>query len=63
MKPQARDTIAERIRLHGKQLTAAEHKLVDALLANYPVAGLSSITELAAGRVSAHRQYCASQRS
>jgi len=48
MKPQSRDTIAERIRLHGKQLTGAEHKLVDALLANYPVAGLSSITELAA---------------
>jgi len=48
MKPQSRDTIAERIRLHGKRLTTAEHKLVDALLANYPVAGLSSITELAA---------------
>jgi DNA-binding MurR/RpiR family transcriptional regulator len=48
MKLQSRDTIAERIRLHGKRLTAAEHKLVDALLANYPVAGLSSITELAA---------------
>lgn len=48
MKPQSRDTIAERIRLQGKRLTGAEHKLVDALLANYPVAGLSSITELAA---------------
>jgi len=48
MKPQSRDTIAERIRLQGKRLTGAEHKLVDALLANYPVAGLSSITEFAA---------------
>ncbi len=48
MKPQSRDTIAERIRLHSKRLTGAEHKLVDALLANYPVAGLSSITEVAA---------------
>lgn len=48
MKPQSRDTIAERIRLQGKRLTGAEHKLVDALLANYPVAGLSSITDFAA---------------
>jgi DNA-binding MurR/RpiR family transcriptional regulator len=48
MKSQSRDTIAERIRLHGKRLTGAEHKLVDALLDNYPVAGLSSITEFAA---------------
>ena len=48
MKPQSRDTIAEKIRLLDKRLTGAEHKLVDALLANYPVAGLSSITEFAA---------------
>ena len=48
MKPQSRDTIAEKIRLLDKRLTGAEHKLVDALLAKYPVAGLSSITEFAA---------------
>ena len=47
MTAESRDTIAERIRLHGDRLTRAEHKLVDALLANYPVAGLSSITEFA----------------
>ncbi|MBL8906843.1 MAG: MurR/RpiR family transcriptional regulator [Rhizobiales bacterium] len=46
--PESHDTIAERIRLQGMRLTSAEHRLVDALFANYPVAGLSSITEFAA---------------
>lgn len=41
------ETIAERIRLGTSKLTPAEHKLAHALLANYPVAGLSSITEFA----------------
>jgi DNA-binding MurR/RpiR family transcriptional regulator len=40
-------TIAERMRLHAGRFTRAEERLVTALLANYPVAGLSSITELA----------------
>src|SRR5262245_54252366 len=40
-------TIAERIRLASTRLTPAEHKLANALLASYPVAGLSSITEFA----------------
>lgn len=47
------ETVAERIRLGAPKLTPAEHKLAHALLANYPVAGLSSITEFAkAARVS-----------
>lgn len=47
------ETVAERIRLSTNKLTPAEHKLAHALLANYPVAGLSSITEFAkAARVS-----------
>lgn len=41
------ETVAERIRLGSTRLTPAEHKLANALLANYPVAGLSSITEFA----------------
>jgi DNA-binding MurR/RpiR family transcriptional regulator len=41
------ETVAERIRLGTSKLTPAEHKLAHALLANYPVAGLSSITEFA----------------
>lgn len=41
------ETVAERIRLGTPKLTPAEHKLAHALLANYPVAGLSSITEFA----------------
>jgi DNA-binding MurR/RpiR family transcriptional regulator len=40
-------TVAERIRLASTRLTPSEHKLANALLANYPVAGLSSITEFA----------------
>jgi DNA-binding MurR/RpiR family transcriptional regulator len=50
MTPQAQtktQTIAERIRAASTRLTPAEHKLANALLANYPVAGLSSITEFA----------------
>ncbi|QIG47023.1 MurR/RpiR family transcriptional regulator [Nordella sp. HKS 07] len=47
------ETVAERLRLGAPTLTPAEHKLAHALLANYPVAGLSSITEFAkAARVS-----------
>jgi len=47
------ETVAERIRLSSSRLTPSEHKLANALLANYPVAGLSSITEFAkAARVS-----------
>ena len=47
------ETVAERIRLASSRLTPSEHKLANALLANYPVAGLSSITEFAkAARVS-----------
>lgn len=41
------ETIAERIRLGTSKLTPAEHRLAHALLSNYPVAGLSSITEFA----------------
>jgi DNA-binding MurR/RpiR family transcriptional regulator len=48
MKQPPRTTIAERMRLHADRFTRAEHRLVSALLANYPVAGLSSITDLAA---------------
>jgi DNA-binding MurR/RpiR family transcriptional regulator len=40
-------TVAERIRLTMARLTRAEHALAHALLANYPMAGLSSITEFA----------------
>jgi DNA-binding MurR/RpiR family transcriptional regulator len=40
-------TVAERIRLSMARLTPAESKLASALLANYPVAGLASITEFA----------------
>ena len=64
MKPQSRDTIAERIRLHGKQLTAAEHKLVDALLAE--LSGRRSFEHhrtRSRGQASARRPYCALQRS
>jgi DNA-binding MurR/RpiR family transcriptional regulator len=41
------ETVAERIRLNSARLTPAEQLLANALLANYPVAGLSSITEFA----------------
>lgn len=40
-------TIAERIRDRFGRLTRAERQLADALMANYPVAGLVSITSLA----------------
>ncbi|MEM7444058.1 MAG: MurR/RpiR family transcriptional regulator [Pseudomonadota bacterium] len=40
-------TIAERIRDRFTSLTRAEKQLADALMANYPVAGLTSITALA----------------
>ena len=45
--PAKSQTVAERIRLASTRLTPSEHKLAHALLANYPVAGLSSITEFA----------------
>jgi DNA-binding MurR/RpiR family transcriptional regulator len=40
-------TIAELIRASMRVLTRAERQLANALMANYPVAGLTSITELA----------------
>jgi DNA-binding MurR/RpiR family transcriptional regulator len=42
-------TVAERLRLRSGELTAAERKLMAALFANYPIAGLASITEFARG--------------
>jgi DNA-binding MurR/RpiR family transcriptional regulator len=45
--PAKPETVAERIRLASTRLTPSEHKLAHALLANYPVAGLSSITVFA----------------
>lgn len=47
MRGSQRQTIAERIRLSYGALTRAERQLVAALMANYPVAGLTSITEFA----------------
>jgi DNA-binding MurR/RpiR family transcriptional regulator len=47
MRGQPRTTIAEKLRLKSAELTAAERKLMSALFANYPMAGLSSITEFA----------------
>ena len=47
MRGHDKATIAERIRTRFDALTRAERQLVNTLLANYPVAGLSSITELA----------------
>jgi DNA-binding MurR/RpiR family transcriptional regulator len=44
---QRNTTIAERLRLQSGELTAAERKLMAALFANYPMAGLASITEFA----------------
>jgi DNA-binding MurR/RpiR family transcriptional regulator len=44
---QADLTVAERIRGQYGDLTQAERQLASALLANYPVLGLSSITEVA----------------
>ncbi len=48
MRAQQRSTtVAERLRLKAAELTAAERKLMTALFANYPMAGLVSITEFA----------------
>ena len=48
MPPQQHTTtVAERLRLKSSELTAAERKLMTALFANYPMAGLVSITEFA----------------
>ena len=47
MRAQQRNTIAERLRLKAGVLTAAERKLMSTLFANYPMAGLVSITEFA----------------
>lgn len=47
MPQQTPTTIAERLRLQSADLTAAERKLMAALFANYPMAGLVSITEFA----------------
>jgi len=41
------NTVVEEIREHYQQLTRSERKLADSLMANYPVAGLASITEFA----------------
>lgn len=40
-------TVAERIRSRFQELTRAERQLTNAILANYPVSGLGSITALA----------------
>lgn len=42
-----RTTIAEKLRFKAGELTAAERKLMAALFADYPVAGLSSMSEFA----------------
>ena len=47
MSVQPNTTIAEKLRLKSAELTAAEHKLMTTLFANYPMAGLTSITEFA----------------
>ena len=47
MRAQQRTTIAERLRMKSAHLTAAERKLNSTLFANYPMAGLVSITEFA----------------
>jgi DNA-binding MurR/RpiR family transcriptional regulator len=47
MPPHRAPTVAERLRLMSGELTAAERKLMAALFANYPMAGLGSITEFA----------------
>lgn len=46
-KPATIATIAERLRLKSAELTVAERKLMACLFANYPMAGLVSITEFA----------------
>lgn len=40
-------TVAEKIRTHFDQFTPAERELANALIANYPMAGLGTIMELA----------------
>lgn len=47
MPPQRSSTVAERLRLMSGDLTAAERKLMAALFADYPMAGLGSITDFA----------------
>lgn len=48
MPPQQRSaTVAERLREKSSELTATERKLMATLFANYPMAGLVSITEFA----------------
>ncbi|MCA3573948.1 MAG: MurR/RpiR family transcriptional regulator [Aestuariivirga sp.] len=47
MPPHRAATVAERLRLMSAELTAAERKLMAALFANYPMAGLGSITDFA----------------
>lgn len=47
MPPQRSTTVAERLRMMSGELTAAERKLMAALFANYPMAGLGSITDFA----------------
>jgi DNA-binding MurR/RpiR family transcriptional regulator len=47
MSVESKGTIAESIRASYKDFTRAERKLADTLVANYPVAGLVSITEFA----------------
>jgi DNA-binding MurR/RpiR family transcriptional regulator len=46
-QPQRSATVAERLREKSGELTAAERKLMVTLFANYPMAGLVSITEFA----------------
>jgi len=41
------NTVVEEIREHYQDFTRSERKLADSLIANYPVAGLASITEFA----------------
>lgn len=40
-------TVAERIKIHFNKLTRSERKLVNVLMGNYPMAGLTTIVELA----------------
>lgn len=47
MSGQSKTTVAELLRLNAHALTAAERKLMAALFANYPMAGLASMTDFA----------------
>lgn len=47
MERQATGTVAELIRLNFERLTRSEKQIANTLLSDYPVAGLSSITEFA----------------